>query len=127
MSDYLCDDCCNWACSSKGQLDPEENCFGHVSHSVKMEVPMKWLEAKKNPPPKDGTPILIYMGDWTAPFHLHCVPVIGLFGEYHPNARGRPRWRTAHGQNIYQDWKSEPQWWMPLPPPYNEKQEKKSK
>lgn len=74
---------------------------------------MNWIDSNTMSPPKDGTPILVWMGDWKA--NLWMVPQIVVFGVFHPNSPGKPCWRNPIGGNKIGEKGWEPRWWMPVP------------
>jgi len=71
---------------------------------------MKWNNTKDNPPPKDGTPIIAWNGDWTVKGWECLWPEVISFRKYHPNAPGNACWRTANGNKRMGD----PNFWLPL-------------
>lgn len=58
--------------------------------------------------PCDGTSVLVGYGTATL---AHLDPVVGFYGNYHPNSPGKQCWRCSHTRaKIY-----EPLYWMPIP------------
>ncbi len=70
---------------------------------------MKWNNTKENPPPKDGTPIIAWNGNWTVG-GSYLWPEVVSFRLFHPNAPGKAYWRTANGDKRLAD----PVFWLPL-------------
>lgn len=67
-----------------------------------MEINWKLIESA----PKDGTLVLVCTSD------RHYTPETAYYGTYHPNARGKPQWRTSSMRT-----KIQPTHWKYLPKP----------
>lgn len=76
---------------------------------------MGWILTENEPPPKDGTLVLLFLADWTKN-GTWVAPVVGLWAEFHPNAKGKACWRTPTGNKIGGP-KWEPTMWARIPTP----------
>lgn len=74
---------------------------------------MKWNASQTNPPPRDGTLIIAWCGDWTTTGSEWMCPVILSWRTYHPNSPGKGCWREPRMGTKHFD-KGDPQFWLPL-------------